>query len=261
MSVISRGRKWRQLRALAPSPMTSSLDAARGAGMKRSTKATVVIASAADESRALWRSRLEDTYDLWEVAERRALERVTANVRPDILILDLTLPQLGRVRGLPHIQQLSLSTKTIVLTDAPAESEGIGTLKAGAKGYYSRDIHPALLKEAVEAVQKGEIWIERKLVASLVTEIISLTEERQIVPDAKPNPCLENLTLRQQMVAAMIGQGACNKEIASRLKISERTVKAHLTETFRSLGITDRLQLALLWMKGHSPARRDSKSA
>jgi two-component system, NarL family, nitrate/nitrite response regulator NarL len=234
--------------------------------MRQTGKATIVIASAVAESRARWRSGLEETFDVSEVVERRTLEKAAASLKPDVLVIDLALPQLGRVHGLPQIRQSSPSTKILVLTDAPAESEGMLVLKAGAKGYYPRVIEAALLKKAAEAIAKGEIWIQRKFVASLVAEVISLTESRETEADAEPAPYLEGLTLRQRMVAAMISQGACNKEIASHLKITERTVKAHLTETFRSLGISDRLQLALLLMKGpslsgHSLAQPNSKSA
>jgi two-component system, NarL family, nitrate/nitrite response regulator NarL len=214
--------------------------------MKQTARATLVIASAVAESRRRWGCECQETFAISEVAERSALEQVMADLRPDVLVLDLTLPQLGRLRGLPHIQQLSLSTKMLVLTDAPAESEGIAALKAGAKGYYSRAIGAWHLKKAVEMVRKGEIWVQRKLIPSLVAEIMSLTERRQRDQNANPDHRLEGLTGRQRVVADLIRRGACNKEISSRLNIAERTVKAHLTETFRSLGVSDRLQLALL---------------
>ena len=225
-----------------------------------------MIASAVAESRACWRPGLEETFDVSEVADRRTLEKAAASLKPDVLVIDLALPQLGRAHGLSQIRQSSPFTKILALTDAPAESEAMLVLKAGVKGYYPRTIEAALLKKAAEAIQKGEIWIQRKFVAGLVAEVISLSESRQAEADAEPAPYLQGLTLRQRMVAAMISQGACNKEIASHLKITERTVKAHLTETFRSLGISDRLQLALLLMKGpslsrHSLAQPNSKSA
>ena len=230
-------------------------------GERRIARPTLLMASAVSESRERWRPRLQEAFYVSEAMEPRTLERLTADLRPDVLVLDLALPKLGRANSLPHLRRMSPSTKVLALSDAPDEHEGMKVLKTGAKGYYPRMIEPALLKKAAEAILQGQIWIQRKLVGNLVAEIISLSESRQAETEAERNPCLEGLTLRQRMVAAMISQGACNKEIASHLKITERTVKAHLTETFRSLGISDRLQLALLLMKGHSLAQPSSKSA
>jgi DNA-binding NarL/FixJ family response regulator len=216
-------------------------------------KATIVIASAVAETRKRWSHRLRETFAVCEVAELRALEHVAANLKPSILVLDLTLPGLGRVRGLPHIQGLSPTTKTIVLADSPADGEGICALKAGAKGYYTRTIDSAHLKKAVEAVQKGEIWVQRKLIPRLVAGLISLTETRQKASNESNGELdrrLECLTLRQRGVADLIARGASNKEIASELNVSERTVKSHLTGMFRNVGVSDRLQLALLLSKG-----------
>ena len=98
-------------------------------------------------------------------------------------------------------------------------------------------------------MQNGEVWFPRNLVPGLIAELQSLlgTGEEAL----RPKAALEALTKRQRMVADLVGQGASNKEIASRLKISERTVKAHLTEAYRSAGVSDRLQLALL-LRGQS---------
>ena len=212
----------------------------------------MVIASPVAESRRRWSHRLHDTFAICEVAERRALEEVTANLRPSVLILDLTLPHLGRVRGLLPIQRLSPHTKTLVLTDAPSETEGIFALKVGAKGYYTRAINPTLLRKAMEAIQNGEIWIRRKLIPALINELISLAERCQNDRDPQVNSRLEGLTARQRLVADLISRGASNKEVASQLNIAERTVKAHLTEAFRSFGVADRLHLALR-LNGRAP--------
>lgn len=212
-------------------------------------KATIVIASAVAETRKRWSHLLRETFAACEVAELGALEQVAANLKPSILVLDLALLGPGRVRGLQHIQALSPTTKTLVLADNPDDGEGICALKAGAKGYYTRAIDPAHLKKAVEAVQKGEIWVQRKLIPGLVAGLLSLTETRQKGSIGEADRRLKCLTLRQRGVADLIAKGASNKEIASQLNVSERTVKAHLTEMFRNIGVSDRLQLALLMNK------------
>ena len=216
--------------------------AQRGKGAR---KATLVMASTLAESRRRCIQRLQETIAVCEVTERRALEQVMANLKPDLLVVDLALPGLRRVRGLRDVQRLSPSTKILVLTDTPTEGEGVFALKAGAKGYCARSIHPEQLRKAVAAIQKGEIWAPRKLVPGLIAELVSLhggPTGEALQPDSR----LESLTARQRMIAELVSRGASNRDVASRLNISERTVKAHLTEAFRNVGVSDRLQLALL---------------
>jgi len=223
--------------------------------MGETAKATLLIASAEAESRERWGGSLKEEFSVSEVAKRGTLEQVMASLRPDVLVLDLALPRLGRLRGLPSIRRLSLSTKTLVLTDAPAENEGVFALKAGAKGYYTRAIEPANLKKAVETVQKGEIWVQRELVTRLVAEVRSLSERRGSRRVGKSGRGLDRLTARQRLIAGLIAEGASNGAIARQLEITESTVKAHVTAMFRNLGISNRLQLALL-LNGHARRTR-----
>ncbi len=216
-------------------------------------KATLLIASSIAERRRRWVQKLQETFATCEVSERRALEQVTQNLRPQVLLLDLTMPRLKRVRGLAHIQQLSPPSKIIALTDTPDEREGIAALKAGARGYCSRDIDPPHLKKAVEAVLGGEVWVQRKFISGLLAELRNLTDSR---PPFMSQPSLEGLTPREREIAQLLARGGSNKEIATRLRIAERTVKAHLSEVFRSLGVTDRLQLAL-FLNGYPRVRTE----
>ena len=215
--------------------------------------ATLVVASALTECRRRWIQRLQEGFTVCEVAERRALERIMVSLRPEVLIVDLDLPGLRRVRGLRMVQTLSPSTKILSLCETPVDSEGMLALKAGARGYCARAIEPEHLRKAVSAIQQGEIWAPRKLVPGLIAELVSLMARRR-ANRVRPMPdvSLEALTERQRMVAVLISRGASNKEIANRLSISERTVKAHLTGAFRNVGVSDRLQLALL-IQGRLP--------
>jgi DNA-binding CsgD family transcriptional regulator len=128
-------------------------------------------------------------------------------------------------------------------------------LKAGAKGYYARYIDLSHLKKALHVIQKGEIWIQRALISSLVAALTSGTERGPGGTDSAFAAVIEGLTIRQRLVAELIGRGASNKEIASKLNICERTVKAHLTEVFRAIGVPDRLQLALLLNRRIEPSQ------
>jgi DNA-binding NarL/FixJ family response regulator len=214
---------------------------------RRSRKITLVVASPFAEDRRRWTRPLQKAIVVCDVAERSALDRVMGNLKPDILLVDLALPGLRRIRGLRDIQRVSPSTKIVALTDSSTDKEGVLALKAGARGYCARTIESEHLMKAVAAVQGGEIWAPRKLVPGLLAELLALINRRKGKSlRSAPDDRLERLTARQRVVADLISRGASNKEIAVRLKISERTVKAHLTEAFRNVGVSDRLKLALL---------------
>ena len=210
-----------------------------------------MIASAAEEVRRRCAQGVQGRFSIQEVRDRSGLERGLACQKPSLLFLDLALPHLGGIKGLAAILGLSPSTKTILLTDAPDEKEAIRGLKAGLKGYCNISIDALLLGRAVDVVEKGEIWVERKVTPHLLAELTSLTERQQKDSSLKPNIALDSLTARERQIAELVGEGFCNKEIANQFQISDKTVKAHLTSIFRKLNISDRLRLALLMAGDH----------
>jgi len=179
------------------------------------------------------------------VADRAALERGMAELKPAVLLLDLALPRLVKRGGVSAIQRLNAATKIVLLTHAPNEKEGLAMLMAGARGYSDTNIDPALLKRTMVMVQKGEIWVGRQVIHRLLDELSALTKLLKKKSPAKPDPRLDSLTPREREIVRLISGGASNKEIAGQLHVSEKTVKAHLTEVFRKLNLSDRLHLAL----------------
>ena len=215
----------------------------------------VLIASADGGAHQQWALGLRDTFAIHEISKRAELERTMPKSKPAVLLLDSDLSQLDEVTGVSTIQRLSPSTKIILLTSAHDERKAISALKIGAKGYCNKGIDPVLLRKAINAVLKGEIWVGRKAISHLLVELASLTESQQKDCLSLSEVYLNCLTPREHQIALMIGNGASNKEIASLLKISERTVKAHLTAIFQRLQIPDRLRLGL-FVKG----RNDQKN-
>jgi two-component system, NarL family, nitrate/nitrite response regulator NarL len=210
-------------------------------------QSTLVVASASAETRERWSSRLTGRFVIREVAERQALADAMLRLQPHTLLLDMALPGLGGVECLPDIRIASPATRIIVLSDRQSGSEGLSALVAGAKGYDIPAIDPALLEEAVQTVSRGDLWINRAFVRALVAAVVASTERSNRAPSRDPaHRRLERLTPRQREVAGAIARGESNKEIARRLNVTERTVKAHLTEIFRKVGVMDRMQLALL---------------
>jgi DNA-binding NarL/FixJ family response regulator len=206
-------------------------------------------------SSAVLRSRLAAGLEGWlplaEVADRAALAHVMLARRPALLFVDLALPGLGGLDGVPGVQRLSPSARIILLAAAPSEREAVFALVAGARGYCDRSIAPSLVRKAAEVVQRGEIWIGRHVVPHLLRQITALTPSQAGVASGRSLPSrFDFLAPREREIALLVGGGANNREIAMRLRITESTVKAHLTSVFRKLNVSDRLRLALV-VSGH----------
>ena len=205
-------------------------------------KPILLIATPITRLSRRWRQALKPRFTIHHAGSPAALERIMKNLKPTLLLLDLALPQFGGVGGVLAIQQLSPRTKIVLLSSSPGVREGLSALKVGIRGYCNRDVDLSLLKNAVEIVQKGEIWVRPNLLSHLVEMVTSLT-------DHKPNTQLDHLTRREYEIACLVGQAASNKEIANQLNVTEKTVKAHLTTIFRKLRLSGCLQLALFMIE------------
>lgn len=131
--------------------------------------------------------------------------------------------------------------RVIALSAVPNESEAFRLLSLGARGYCHAEAVPEQLLEVAKVVTAGGYWMP----AGLVQHLVAVAAKAAV---DTPQPAVEGfdqLTRREYEVALEVGKGANNKEIASNLDVSERTVKAHLTAIFEKLGLRDRVQLAL----------------
>jgi len=141
------------------------------------------------------------------------------------------------------------STRFLVIGKDWPESKQINALVHGAAGYCGESEPAKLLLQAVNSVLKGDIWIQRHLVPKVIGALVKMKAEP--LKEEKTSDSIESLeklatlSARERDVANMIRNGDSNKSIASNLGISERTVKAHLTSTFKKLQVGDRLHLAL----------------
>ena len=222
--------------------------------------ALVIVASSMAGVRKRCRQALSQSYSVIEVADRPSLERGLAERSPSAVLLDLGLPGLGGPAGLVPLNKRRAGAKVIVLSATPDEREGIAVLKAGARGYCHRDIDVPLLEKATDVVLKGEIWVGRKLIPHLLEELTVLTEQRRRDVPSKTDERLGRVTPRERQIVDLLSAGASNKEIAKRLSVTERTVKAHLTAIFRKLGLSGRLQLALFALE-HGRSNREPDAA
>jgi two-component system NarL family response regulator len=222
-------------------PSVNAVRQADGAG----STVLILIGSPAARLRKVWRE-CGSGFAIAEVSDYAQLARVMAQQRPEILLLDLELPGMAGMSGVAALLRLQPTTKIVVLASPADEKEGIAALKLGARGYCDRSIPPALLEKALGVVQRGEFWVGRTLISALLDEMSAAAAPRRTGRDlSDPNDCLDRLTPRQRDISELLGAGASNKEMARRLSLTERTVKAHLTTIFRKLGTRGRLETAL----------------
>lgn len=137
------------------------------------------------------------------------------------------------------IRKASPGCKVVVLSNIPSDEEGLAVLEAGASGYSSSLAVADVLGQIEAVVENGGLWIGPALMKRL---LVALGRDG-VRPQAIAK--LDQLSPREREVALAVAAGATNKEVAQRLDISERTVKAHLSQVFATLHLRDRLQLAI----------------
>jgi len=205
------------------------------------THSSLVIAGADAACRRRLRQSLgaeNHARRVFDVAAQPDLERHVAALLPAVVLFDLgTAPNED---ALEIVSALSALATTIVLAENDDDALAIQALKAGASGFCSRDTATALIRKAVQLVEAGEIWVGRRVMLSLIEELATLR-----APDADDVSGGARMTSREREVAGQVARGASNKQIAHQLSISIKTVKTHLTNIFKKLGLSTRLQLAL----------------
>jgi two-component system NarL family response regulator len=162
-------------------------------------------------------------------------------VKPKVMLLDY---ELICSAGVASLSGICSETRIIVIGSDISEEIEWQLLKAGVRGCCRNDVDPKFLKQVVMAVHEGELWIRRTLTCRLIDEL-GRTSVRNKAYRASHGQ-LNKLTQREYDIAVRVGNGESNKQIANACGITERTVKAHLTEVFLKLGVTDRLNLALV---------------
>ena len=203
-----------------------------------------------------WERSFKDLCEILQASDLQTMRNYVEEYRPSLLLLDRDLPGLTILKEIGELLKISPSTKIVVFTTTFEEEEAISVIKAGAKGYEQKNSDVLLLRKSIEVIQKGELWIPRYLITRLLNEVqVMIDKERELTSTLARSggtagssasvAKLDQLTRREQQIAELIANGYSNKEIGGLLKISESTVKAHLSAIYHKLGLLDRLSLAL----------------
>lgn len=208
----------------------------------KSNKILVMIA----DDHSLMREGLKQILELEEgiavIAQAGNGEEVIQKAqeyKPDVILMDINMPKMNGIEALRRLKDIGLDSKIIMLTIHDDREYLYETIKIGANGYVLKDADSDTLIKAIFDVFKGKSYIQPSISELLVNEInpsgSKSIESKQI----------DSLTRREYEVLVLIAEGLNNREIAERLFISEKTVKNHVSNIFKKIGVSDRVQAAI----------------
>ena len=219
------------------------------------------------DDHAVVRQGLRDFIDLQddmtvigEGADGIAAVALSGELQPDVVLLDLVMPQMDGVEATRQILQVCPMAHVLILTSFGEDDKVFPAIRAGAQGYLLKDIHPAELAQAVREANRGKVQLHPDIAKKLMSAVAG---DRQVQagvqghggpvrPASSPN----DLTERELEVLRWIAGGLTNREIAERMIISEKTVKTHVSNVLGKLALEDRTQAAI-WALKHNLGPED----
>jgi len=189
----------------------------------------------------------EDFQVIGEAEDGKEAVEMVQKLNPDILLLDLKMPNMSGIGALEALGDKNKATRVIVLTASEDEAAVVQAMRMGTAGIVLKQTATDLLIKSIRKVYDGEIWLDSRMTTAVMKEFSA--------PAPVHEPIKTVLSAREREVVALVCQGFRNKEIAEKMFISEQTVKNHLHNIFDKLGVSDRLELALyaIHKKLHEP--------
>jgi len=177
-----------------------------------------------------------------EAADGRAGIDEARRLRPDVILMDIRMPVLDGLAATIELRQGPEPPHVIVLTTFDADDYVLRALAAGADGFLLKDTPPPEILEAIRRVADGDPMLSPSVTRSLIKQVAPTDRSRT----SRAQERLEGLTDRERDVALAVGRGLSNAEIAGELYLSVPTVKAHVSRLFEKLGVTNRVQIAIV---------------
>jgi len=175
-----------------------------------------------------------------EAGDGRAAVRETHALAPDVILMDVRMPDLDGISATREIVAASPDAQVVILTTFEQDDYIFGALNAGASGFLLKRTRPEELIAAIHTIAAGD-----SLLSPSVTRTVIQRMARQPAPDATAAARLDELTVREREVLALIASGLSNGEIAAMLVVEESTVKTHVKHILRKLRLRDRVQAVI----------------
>ena len=167
------------------------------------------------------------------------LEKIERS-KPQVLLLDINMPKMNGIEVLQEIKRKNINVKVLILTVHNEIEYLLKAVDIGVDGYLLKDSESSELKRAIDVVMSGENYIQSRLIPALNNRLVA----RDVDKDK-----IDLLTQRELEVLIQVANGMINKEIATNLNISERTVKNHISSIFKKIEVSDRTQAAVFAIK------------
>ncbi|HXX44884.1 MAG TPA: response regulator transcription factor [Candidatus Acidoferrales bacterium] len=180
----------------------------------------------------------DDVQIVGEASNGVECTKMLGKLKPDILLLDLRMPEKDGLGVLEEVNFDTTQTRVIVLTAAEDDRDVVRAMRLGARGVVLKQSASDLLLKSIRKVSEGEIWLDNRMTAEVIDAFKKSSESGQ----RREKPLLSD---REKEIVQLVAQGFRNREIGEKLFISEQTVKNHLHNIFDKLGVSDRLELAL----------------
>lgn len=164
------------------------------------------------------------------------------HVQPDILLLDINMPNVNGIEVLEEIKKKNIPVKVLMLTVHSEAEYLVQAVDIGANGYILKDSGSEELKKAIQSVMEGDSYIQPSLILSLNSRLVNRDIDKEKIAA---------LTKREMEILTQIAGGMFNKEIAMNLNISERTVKNHISNIFKKIDVSDRTQAAVFAIRNN----------
>lgn len=185
---------------------------------------------------------INDIQVLGEASDGQQAIELTSKLMPDVVLMDLVMPRLDGIAATGHIKSLGLGTKVIALTSFAEDDKVFPAIQAGASSYLLKDVSPDELVDAIRAAFHGEARLHPEVMRKLIEQVA-------VQPTSGKSTECQQLTSREMEVIHLVACGKSNREIAQVLVISEKTVKAHVSNILGKLGVEDRTQMAIYAIK------------
>ncbi len=176
---------------------------------------------------------------------------LTAELKPDIVLMDLNMPVMDGIEASRLIAESHPEVKVLVLTSFADSSHVVPALRTGAIGYMLKEVEPDQLVEAIRSAYQGNVQLHPDISAVILSQLSPFGREIKAAPSKE---ALDLLTPRELEVLELLTKGLSNKEIAQTLVVAEKTVKTHVSSILSKLNLTDRTQAALYAVSAFSPA-------